>query len=360
MHIISATKEENISVSSHGKDNKKHGFNPIIASAVLVVIIAVIVFFTMTGGKKEYIVPNLLNMTLEEALNAVADTEFTIDEEGIVYEVSEDFEEGKIILQNPGANQSVKKNKKIQLTISSGVTEGNISVPSVVNMPYSDAKALLESKGLKCEMIEEASADVPLAHVISQSPKSSTKVTEGYTVILHVCTSIPEQTKIKVPELRGLTRTQAEKALADVGLVIGNTAKEKSDLPAGQVVSQKPEQGEEVEKNTTVDIVISENEEPTQSPVQTPQTTPTQSSQQVEPTPTPTPEMMKKTLTIKFPESSGETVHVRVLANGKEIHNQTHNKSEEKVDILVQASKDAEVQVYMDDKLVVQKIIEFN
>ena len=360
MHIISATKEENISVSSHGKDNKKHGFNPIIASAVLVIIIAVIVFFTMTGGKKEYIVPNLLNMTLEEALNAVADTEFTIDEEGIVYEVSEDFEEGKIILQNPGANQSVKKNKKIQLTISSGVTEGNISVPSVVNMPYSDAKALLESKGLKCEMIEEASADVPLAHVISQSPKSSTKVTEGYTVILHVCTSIPEQTKIKVPELRGLTRTQAEKALADVGLVIGNTAKEKSDLPAGQVVSQKPEQGEEVEKNTTVDIVISENEEPTQSPVQTPQTTPTQSPQQVESTPTPTPEMMKKTLTIKFPESSGETVHVRVLANGKEIHNQTHNKSEEKVDILVQASKDAEVQVYMDDKLVVQKIIEFN
>ncbi len=374
MHIVSAHKETDSSKNGNwGRKNKKSKFNPVIASVVLVVIIAVSVFLVMTSGNKEYIVPNLLDKTLEEALAIIEDTEFTIDEDGILYEVSEEYAEGKIMQQNPGANQSVKKNKKIQLTISSGETEGNISIPSVVDLHYADAKALLESKGLKCQIIEEESSEVELNKVISQSPKKDTKVTEGYTVILHVCTSISENTKVKVPDLRGLTRAQAEKALTAEGLIIGNTSKQISEIDSGLVISQDPAPQKEVDKNTPVDIVISDNSVQatiittpthiTAQPSQTSQTTPTpsQSEQTSQPTPSATEaEMKRKTLTINIPETAGETVHVRVLANGKEIHNQSHAKSDGKVDIVVQSNKNAEVEVYMDNELVVRKVVEFN
>lgn len=375
MHIISPRRAEDDDEPERrgrGKNNKKKasGFNPIIASCVLVVIIAVVTFFVMNSGRKEYIVPDLLGRTLEEALTMVNGTEFTIDEEGIVYEVSEEVEEGKIINQNPGANQSVKKNKKIQLTISSGATEGNIPVPNVLGSDYSDAKAQLEAKGLKCQMIEEESSEYELNKVISQSPKYGTKVTEGYTVILHVCTKVieSEEKNVEVPNLKGMTRADAEKALTAKGLIIGNTKKQLSDIAPGQVISQEPEEGTSVAKGSAVSIVISEQSQAgsTSAPVysQTPSTPPPENSAQ-----TPQPEapdtgnnteVKRKTLTINIPDSAGDTVHVRVIANGKEIHNGSHAKSEGKIDIPVESSSDAEVEVYMDGELVVRKIIQFN
>ena len=367
MHIIPPRRDEDDDVSTRKgkkKAKKSSNFNPIIASLVLVVLIAVGTFLIMNGGKKEYIVPDLLNKTLEEALTMIDGTEFTIDEEGIVYEVSKEVEEGRIISQNPGANQSVKKNKKIQLTISSGATEGTISVPNVVDIDFAEAKAQLEAKGLKCQMIEEESSEYELNKVMRQSPKQGTMVTEGYTVILHVCTKVieSEDKNIIVPNLKGMTRADAEKALEAKGLVIGTTKKQLAEIAPGQIIAQEPEDGTAVGKGSAVNLVISEQAQsnttssPSYNQSPAPTTPPSSSNTQPE---TPT-EVKRKTLTINIPESSGDTVSVRVVANGKEIHNSSHAKSEGKIDIPVESSKDAEVEVYMDGELVVRKLIEFN
>lgn len=342
MHIIIPNRNTTDSQKPSHKKSVASFFAPIIASVVLLVIVAISTVLLMNSGKQEYIVPELLDLTLEEALELVEGTEFTIDEEGIVYEVSDEVEEGKIIEQNPGANQSVKKNKKIQLTISSGTTEGNISVPNVFDIDYAQAKELLESKGLKCQIIEDESSEFELNRVISQSPKAGTKVTEGYTVILHVCTKVIEEEKepVSVPDLKGKSKADAQKILENAGLTLGSVKKQLADIEPGQVIMQEPEDGATVEKGSAVDIVISEKK--------------------AEDTPvTPEPEMKQKTLTINIPDSVGDTVKIKVIANGKEIWNKTHNKTEGKVDIPVQSKKDAEVEVYMDDTLVVRKVIEF-
>ncbi len=356
MHIISARREEDEYDAKRVK--KSSGFNPIIASAVLVVIIAVATFLFMNTGRKEYIVPDLINKTLDEALALVEGTEFTIDEEGIVYEVSDEVENGKIIRQEPGANNSVKKNKKIQLTISSGTSEGNIVVPDVLNRTYEEAKVLIETRGLVCRMIEDESAEVELGKVISQTPKAGQKLTEGNEVIVHICTKVleSEDKNIEVPKLMGMSRTDAEKALKEKGLVLGNTKKQLSEMTPGQVISQDPEEGTAVAAGTAVNIVISEKQQETQ----TPDNSGNEGQQGTTQTPEQNNQMKRKTLTIKIPDDAGETVKVRVLANGKEIWNKEHKKSEGKIDITVQSDKDAEVQVYMDDELVVHKMIEFD
>lgn len=345
MHII-PVKIEKEKISRKKTSNS---FNPFVASIVLIVVLAISTYFIINSGSKEYIVPELIGLTLEEAIQKVEGTEFQIDEEAISYEVSEESEEGTIFYQTPGANQSVKKNKKIKLKISSGETEGEIQVPNVVNADYAAAKELLEAKKLKCQIIEEESADVPLNHVIKQTPQYGTKVPEGYTIIIHVCNKVIEE-EIKVPSLKGLTRDEAQKKLEDVGLRIGNIKKEKSNLEKGTVISQNPGTDAKIKTGESVDIVLSEGNNETPVVNNPSNDTPSDNPQNA---------MKKKTLTISIPDSAGETVSIRVVANGKEIWNKVHQKSEGKVDITVQSSKDAEVEVYMDNELVVHKIIEF-
>ena len=126
--------------------------------------------------------------------------------------------------------------------------------------------------------------------------------------------------------------------------------KEKSNLEKGTVISQNPGADAKIKTGESVDIVLSEGNNETPVVNNPSNDTPSDNPQNA---------MKKKTLTISIPDSAGETVSIRVVANGKEIWNKVHQKSEGKVDITVQSSKDAEVEVYMDNELVVHKIIEF-
>ena len=217
-------------------------------------------------------------------------------------------------------------------------------------MDYTSAIDLLASRDLQYQIIDEEGSQDVLNLVMSQSPKSDTKVTSGYTVILYVYTSVSQNSsQIEVPDLTGKTRAEAERMLSAAGLVIGNTKKQESNIPEGQIISQEPKAGNIVKSGTEVSITISEGTVQNNNTEQ--QNENTQDSQT---------EMKRKTLTINIPDSAGETVNVVVLANGKEIHNADHSKSEGKVDIVVQSSKDAEVEVYMDGELMVHKIVKFD
>lgn len=355
MHTVVATRRANQTSEIRKKKNiekkeenkKKSSFNPIIASVILLVMLAVGTYILMTGGTKEQTVPDLLGKTLVEALEMVEGTEFTIDEGAIVYEESTEVEKGRIISQKPGANQTVKKNNKITLTISSGKVAEKVIVPSVEGKEIESVKDLLVAKNLKYKIVEVEGNEEDLDKVLKQSPKAGDEVNEGKIITLHVCKTVKEKEKVEVPSLKGLTKEQAEKKLTDEGLKLGEVKKEKSEKTKDTVISQSPESGESVEIGSTVDIVISAED------AQTPGGSESEGSGNT------TDEVKRKTLTVSFPEGSGENIHVVVKANGKEIHNKTHAKSEGKVDILVESRSDATVEVYMDNVLVVRKIIEF-
>lgn len=111
-----------------------------------------------------------------------------------------------------------------------------------------------------------------------------------------------------------------------------------------------------------------QEEEPEQT-TQTKQPEPTQPSEPKQEPKSETPAVNEpddevqpqtKTITIPLPEDGEDTIQVRVLANGKEIYNKSHQKSDGKVDIPVKSKKDATIQVYFGDKMVVEKVVEFN
>lgn len=338
----------------------------IMTAVVLAVVLGVASYLFFSGGRKEMFVPDLMNKTLEEAIITAEEEGFKIDEDSITYAVSEEYEEGKVMKQTPGANTYVKKNK-IKITVSSGDGEGEIKVPSVLGLDYSKAVEELKEANLKCRKIEESSSEYDEGEVIRQTPKSGTMVTEDYVVILHVSSGAPEETEkespepeiVTIPKLTDNTLEEAEAMIRSSGLKIGKVTQQESDKSEGTVISQSPKFGSKSEKNAYVNLVVSkgyekeEEPESTQEPTAKPQQTaiPTQ-----EPTAKP---QQKKTLTIQLPQTETGTVNVKVMANGNEIYNRQHQTSEGEVDITVAGKSDALVEVYFDGELSTTKVVEF-
>ncbi len=333
------------------KKSKKKSNNKIIMLAVvLACVLGAVTYLYFSGGIKEYQVPNLMDMTLEEAIAAAENVDFKIDEDKITYETSDEFEEGKIMKQTPGANTYVRRHKAITVVISSGLGNGDIEVPSVIGLDYAKATSELRKLNLKYKKIEETS-DKPLNQVVNQTPKSGTTVTENYVVLLHVSNGAGEPSpspsedteSIPIPKLVGSTLETAEMAIKSSGLKRGNISKENSDKPVGTVISQSPKAGSESPKGSYVDLVVSAG--PGEVQTQTPAAT-------KEP-------LKKKTLTIQLPQTESGSVHVEVVANGSKIYDKQHQCSEGKVDITVAAKNDATVQVYFDGVLQLTKTVEF-
>jgi beta-lactam-binding protein with PASTA domain len=61
-----------------------------------------------------------------------------------------------------------------------------------------------------------------------------------------------------VPSLAGMNQIQAERALTEVNLELGNVSQDASaSVPKGQVISSDPEAGTDVDEGTSVDIKVS-------------------------------------------------------------------------------------------------------
>lgn len=338
------------------KKKKKVSVKVIIATAVLAaVVLGIAVNRIMSLGVKEVEVPELLGMTLEEAVSYLGEQEIVlkIDEDHIKYETSDEYEEGQIMLQEPGAKQYMKQNKKIKITVSSGDKAGDIPVPQLTGKTYEEAEKELSALGLKAERIEEESDSADAGTVIRQSPSKGTKVTERSSVLLHVSSGKKEGKT--VPYVVGESLSTARKLIAAEGLKISIT-EQISDKTPGTVLSQQPSEGEISAGGTVkVTVAIEENDEPAVSDA--PTSTPTPAAHT--PTPTPAAKKKQKTLTFQIPESAGDTVQVKVIANGKVIHDQPHSKSEGSFDIQVEASRDATVEVYFDGVLGAKRVVEF-
>ena len=63
---------------------------------------------------------------------------------------------------------------------------------------------------------------------------------------------------VAVPAVAGLSQADAETAITDAGLIVGNvTMQSSTTVPAGDVISQNPTAGTTVAPNSAVDLVVS-------------------------------------------------------------------------------------------------------
>ena len=138
-------------------------------------------------------------------------------------------------------------------------SSSEINVPNVVGKQVEVAKNILAGQNLRVSISETFNDKVPAGQVVSQYPEAGSTVKEQRTITLFV--SKGGEVTV-VPDLRGLNRRDAELQIKNAGLQLGHVEEQYADIPIDTVVSQNPRPPAQVNKNTTIDLVISKGNGP--------------------------------------------------------------------------------------------------
>ncbi len=202
---------------------------------------------------KEKTVPNFVGMTMEEAEPKAEKLGVKLIEGAVVDSVEP---ENTILTQDVDEGVAVTENMEIMVTVSSGAN--TYVLPNVVGDDENTAISKITSE-LNANIIIEYEYDE--AHtegtVIKQSPEGNSNVTESVDVTLTICRD-QDNINAVVPNVTGLTESDAKSKITSSGLQVGNISYTTSSTVAkGYVITQTANPGEEILKSSTIDIVVS-------------------------------------------------------------------------------------------------------
>ena len=144
-------------------------------------------------------------------------------------------------------------------------SSAEINVPDVVGKSSVVAQQILEDKNLRVKIVEANDDSVPVGQVVSQYPEAGAKVKEQRLVTITVSKGGQELT---MPDLKSMSRSNAEEKLKKMGLKLGAVFEENAKEPAGTVINQDPRSGSKITKGQTVDITVSLGEKKKEITVQ--------------------------------------------------------------------------------------------
>ncbi len=136
---------------------------------------------TINGEVKKVQVPELTNYAQDDAINVLKSYNLAFKSETVA---DDNIEIGKVVSTDPPANTEVSEGTVITLKVSKGPAKKKVDVPDGLkgDLIY-NVTAKLENAGLVVGTItKDDSSTLPADTVISTSPDSGTKVSEGATV----------------------------------------------------------------------------------------------------------------------------------------------------------------------------------
>ncbi len=147
----------------------------------------------------------------------------------------------------------------------SGALGGAVTVPDLTGMTLDEARTTLSDLGLELGALTTGQSDSGSREgtVLDQSPKPGVEVDEGTAVDLVIVGAV----SVVMPDLSGLTQSEAEAAVTAAGLILQRTITVYSnDVPAGQVADQTPAAGTTVAGGAAVTISVSAGPQTSPSP----------------------------------------------------------------------------------------------
>ena len=137
----------------------------------------------------------------------------------------------------------------------SGVISQDLKVPNVIGLDYETAQRRLAQSGFQGEQGETRfHASAPKNTVLDQTPPAGSRDVAGATVTLAVSGG---QRMGMVPNVVGLSRPDAERALDQSGFDIGDVTEQPSSQPRGEVVDTRPRPGTQTPIPGPIALVLS-------------------------------------------------------------------------------------------------------
>ena len=209
-------------------------------------------------------VPNVVGMTLSKAEEAITAAGLTLAKGGTLYPSSEVIPAGQVISQNPPAETVVTKGSSVTLSISTGPQL--IPVPDVLGMSLSKAGEAITAAGLTIGTITYIPPQPGIwsGEVVGQNPVPfagtwpGTTARKGSGVDLVVVSDPAVPTAVPVPNVVGMSPSQATAAITAAGLTVGTTAYSPPGVGQwpGEVIHQDPSGGTQVAKGSGVNLVV--------------------------------------------------------------------------------------------------------
>lgn len=174
------------------------------------------------------------------------------------YKQSDEVPPGTVISQSPSAGEKVIAGSKVTLIVSSSTED--LIVPNCYGLTLEKAEKMLANSNLNVYKTAEVSSEtMEPGSVVYTDPKAGSVVSANREITIFI-SSGPSTTTLKtyaVPDVRGLSQSDAKKFLAAAGL--SNVVFETKDDPTrkGIVLSQSPSAGSTVKENEKIVVTVS-------------------------------------------------------------------------------------------------------
>ena len=235
-----------VSIDSPVTADVKHRsrVRPLAVILVAVALIAAAAFVVKYTYENEYwggkTVPDVVGKTETEARSTLSPLGFNVT----VNDVLADDNVGKVISMDPAAGTRTDEGLSVTLTVAVART-----VPSVVGKSQADAKKALLNVGAENITIAYKNSSEAEGTVLAVSPG------EGEAFVSTDQITLTVAQPFKVPDVVGLSLSDAKKALDDAGLASTVAyADEKGE--ENVVLSTSPDAGTEVSEGSTVTLYV--------------------------------------------------------------------------------------------------------
>lgn len=236
-------------------------------AAVFVIVAAWLIFkiatdnFSSSGvssSVEEMKMPNLINMTWEEAINEYPQLNLQATSE-----YSSKYEKNVIMEQKVAEGVTIKVTQQINVVVSLGPK--TIEIDDYTTRPKDEVISLLEKLGFNknnnIDILWMEDEEIPYNCVIKTDPPARTTVEYGSKIVVYV-SSGPAETMTTVPDFHNLKLATAQANAENYDILLTVKYEASSEVEEGRVISQSIDPMEKVEKNTLVEIVVSNGEAP--------------------------------------------------------------------------------------------------
>lgn len=201
----------------------------------------------ISKGAERYLIPSLVGLTPEAAVNLLAKSPIKV---GDLTEVFNDqTPKGFVISSSPAAGKKVKRDAVVDLLISKGIE--TIDVTSYVGKSADQALNELTEGGFDVETVDQFSESVLAGTVISQVPSGGAPLAKGTKIILTVSKG---SEYVFIPNVFSLTEAKARAALADLELKV--VVKKIGVKKVKAVTNISPKVGTKVKRGSAVTITV--------------------------------------------------------------------------------------------------------
>lgn len=133
---------------------------------------------------------------------------------------------------------------KVSQGPAQGMMGGYTAMPEVVGKSQGAALEALANEGMQAQVVYDYNDSVRKGSVMAQMPTAQMSVPSGAEAVVLVSSgeALRERPAVALPEVIGMTETQALNALSNAGLAPQVVYEHSASVPAGVVIAQLPDQ----------------------------------------------------------------------------------------------------------------------